>query len=231
MGGAYGIILAGGSGFRMGGDTPKQFLPLGGRPLIAWCLEAFCSLPQVCGIVVAAPPDYIEQTKGILSGLKSPGGFTVVAGGATRQGSAYNALSSGSFSADDILLFHDAARPFVRGDLILRCIEAARLHGAAGTYIKAVDTITRVREGFVESIPPREYMWQAQTPQAFRFGIIRDAHERARTRDISDATDDVSLVLEAGLRVRVVEGERMNFKITTSVDYEMARRIAEASGG
>lgn len=227
MSGIYGIILAGGSGLRMGIGIPKQFLPLGGKPVIAWCLNTFASLPGIQGIVVATPPEYRERTEEIVSDLKSDKTFTVIIGGATRQGSSYNALSGRAFSADDILLFHDAARPFIREDTVLRCIEAARLHGAAGVYMRSVDTITRVREGFVESIPPREHLWQAQTPQAFRFEIIQEAHERARARGVSTASDDASLVFDAGFRVRIVEGEHTNFKITTPLDYEMARFISD----
>ena len=130
-----------------------------------------------------------------------------------------------SFNAGDVILFHDAVRPFVSQETISGVIHEAREHGAAGTYIPAVDTIAEIESGIVTSIPPRENLYYAQTPQGFRYRIIRDAHEKALKNGVSHATDDVSLVIDAGYEVRMVMGSNLNFKITTKDDYLMARNI------
>ena len=112
----HAVILAGGLGSRLGGEAPKQFLPLGGKPVIAWSLEVFSSLEAVTGLTVTAPEGFIEETRRAVekAGIVKP--VTVIFGGATRQGSVWNALEAGSFREDDILLFHDAARPFVSAE-------------------------------------------------------------------------------------------------------------------
>ncbi len=225
MGRTYAIILAGGRGARLDARTPKQFLPLGGKPVIAWSLELCDALSEIDRILAVLPEEYIPEARNITAarGIQKPVQF--VPGGATRQESAGNALAARSFTDDDILVFHDAARPFISPELVRHCAAEAARHGAAAIYVPATDTIAEVRDGFVISVPPRDAMFCAQTPQAFRYSIIKSAHTAPRDRA---ATDDVSLVLAAGFRVRMVQGDYSNFKITTGLDYETACRMAES---
>jgi len=224
----YALILAGGSGTRLGGDTPKQFLDLAGCPVIAWSMKAFDGTDDIDGIVVACPEAYRGKVweTGEANGIGKL--VAVVAGGETRQVSAYRALTAIDFSDDDVVLIHDAARPFVTSAMIRGCVEAAGAFGAASAYVKVTDTIAEAWDGFVAAIPDRSSLYHTQTPQAFRYGIIRRSHERARTDGSLDASDDVRLVMDSGTRVRVVEGDYRNIKITNPRDMEIAARIAAA---
>jgi 2-C-methyl-D-erythritol 4-phosphate cytidylyltransferase len=217
----YGIILAGGLGLRVKRDIPKQFLPLGDKPLIAWSMILFDLMDAIDGIIIMVPDGYDTHVKDIASRYRITKLDRTTIGGATRQESACRALKARPFQDDDILLFHDAARPFVTPDCVVACINAAREHGAAGVYIPVRDTIAVIDNGFVSSVPPRNRFLSAQTPQGFRYSIIRDAHERA-TRSGVAATDDVALVLAAGHPVKMIEGECGNVKITSEYDYHVA---------
>lgn len=222
----YALILAGGSGTRLGGDVPKQFLDLAGRPVIAWSMKAFNDTEDITGIVVACPEAYRENVWEIGEANGIGKLVAVVAGGETRQLSAYNALTAIDYSDDDIVLIHDAARPFVTSAVIRDCIEAADAFGAASTYVKVTDTIAEAWDGFVAAIPDRSSLYNTQTPQSFRYGIIRRSHDRARAAGAINSSDDVRLVMDAGTRVRVVEGDYRNIKITTPYDMALAGRIA-----
>lgn len=222
----YAIILAGGRGLRLSNQTPKQFLPLGEMPVIAWSMNLCESLPEIDRIIAVLPEDFIEQAAAISAGHTIRKMLRIIAGGATRQESSYQALGAVDFSNDDILLFHDAARPFVRPGIIRQCVDESKKVGAAAVYIPVKDTVAVISGDFVESVPPRERMFYAQTPQAFRYSIINSAHEKALTDGVV-ATDDVSLVLAAGFKVKKIEGDYGNFKITTDFDYQAACRMAE----
>ena len=220
------LILAGGSGTRLGSDTPKQFLDLAGRPVISWSMTAFERVDEIAGIVVACPVAWREKVRAIAADNRIEKIIAVTAGGETRQLSAYNALRAIDFSDDDIVLIHDAARPFVSAKMIRECFDGAREHGAAAAYVKAVDTVAELKDGFVRRIPDREALYYAQTPQAFRYGIIRRAHEEALAKGDRDASDDVRLVMIAGIEVKAVEGDYRNIKITSERDMEIAETIA-----
>ncbi len=222
----YALVLAGGSGSRLGGDVPKQFLDLAGKPLIAWSLSTLNSSRIIDAIVVACPEKYLEKLWVMGESFGIGKLVAVVAGGGTRQESAYRALTAVDYFDDDIVLLHDAARPFVTLKMIRDCVESAGAFGAAGAYVKATDTIALTREGFVSAVPDRSSLFHAQTPQAFRYGIIRRSHEKAREESSPDASDDVRLVMDAGHRVRVVEGDYRNIKVTTHRDVDIAVQIA-----
>ncbi len=226
MNNTYAIILAGGTGNRCNKNTPKQFVEINGRPIIARSLEKFNKLTEINGILVVSPNEYINKVQEIVNKNSIHGVIKIVPGGKTRQGSSYNAICSMNFNYDDILIFHDAARPFLNEDVILNCIDGAKQYGAAGVYVKAVDTITEVKEGFVHKIPDRKYVYHTQTPQAFTYKIIKEAHELALSNNITDASDDVQLVKNAQLNIKVIEGENLNIKITTPFDIEFAELIS-----
>ncbi len=218
----YSIILAGGSGRRMGQPLPKQFLPLGNQPLIMVTISRFAMVKEVKAILVVVPEEYREQMEEILQKHPEKKILKLVTGGATRQESAWNALVSENFQGDDILLIHDAARPFITPEKITACITGADRHGAAGLYLPATDTITEIHEKKVISIPDRSSLYYTQTPQSFRFDVIQRAHESAQANPDKTYTDDVSMVLAAGDFVAAVEGDTKNIKVTTPFDYDLA---------
>ena len=218
------IIAAAGAGRRLGSAAPKQLLDLGGCSILARSVAAFDAHPEISDIVVVVPPDLAA------SGAESHIGATsrpvlVVAGGARRQDSVANAFAVVDPSAE-IVLIHDAARPFVSMEVIDRTIEAARAHGAAIAAVEASDTVKRVERHphgalIVETIP-RETIFLAQTPQGFRREVLADAVALGRSG--VEATDEASLAERAGHPVHVVAGETGNVKITTEEDLEHARR-------
>jgi 2-C-methyl-D-erythritol 4-phosphate cytidylyltransferase len=223
----YAIILAGGRGLRLDPRRPKQFLPLGGKPVIAWSLGLCETIAEIDHILTVIQEEFIPEAEKIAAAQGIHKILKFVPGGSTRQESAYNALTSVPFSSDDILLFHDAARPFISPETVRTCISETALHGAAAIYVPVNDTIAEISDGFVISIPPRERMFYAQTPQCFKYSIISKAHENSRNGAPS-ATDDVSLVLAAGFSVKMIRGDYSNFKITTDFDYQAACRMAES---
>lgn len=219
----YAIILAGGTGTRLGGDEPKQFLPLGGKPVITWSLLAFEHHPMVDNIITVLPASYHDRIENISREYSISKYLHTVKGGDTRQQSSWNAMQSYPFDQEDILLFHDAARPFINSDIITNCIIMTGKYGAAGVYVPAIDTITEVRDGSVQRTLDRKLLHYTQTPQSFKYSVITDAHLKSSNEGVSDATDDISLVSNAGYRVYAVEGSYSNIKITTQHDYKMAR--------
>jgi len=223
----YVIILAGGHGMRAGRETPKQFLNINGTPVIIHTLDKFSNTNfQITNIIIAAPEEYIEHTEKIIKKFGIKKIIKLIKGGDTRQGSSYNALTCMEFNDNDILLFHDAARPFIDTEIIDKCIKEAGEHGATGVYIKATDTIARIDNCFVQQIPDRSKLFYTQTPQAFQYKIIKEAHELALLKGVHDTTDDVQLVLDAGYKVRMIDGSPANIKITSPFDLELAEFIA-----
>jgi 2-C-methyl-D-erythritol 4-phosphate cytidylyltransferase / 2-C-methyl-D-erythritol 2,4-cyclodiphosphate synthase len=218
------IIAAGGRGLRFGGDSPKQLLSIGGRPILARSVDAFVSCDLISEIVVALPADLAAAPPEYLSGRAKP--VTVVSGGEQRRDSVANALARVSERAE-IVVVHDAARPLVTDDLIRRTVLAASEAGAAIAAIGAHDTVKQTDStGTITATLPRERIHLAQTPQAFRATILRDA-----MRVSGDATDEAMLVEQAGHAVRVVDGDPRNLKITTPGDLTMAEHFAGFSSG
>ncbi len=226
----YALILAGGSGSRMRSSTPKQFLRISGIPVIAWSMATFQRMREIDGIVVAAPKEHVSEIKKFAKEYHITKLLAIAAGGETRQMSSYHALRAHQFHDTDIVLIHDAARPFITDEIIQRCVAAARKFGACGTYIPVKDTISEVENTTIVRTLPREVLRSAQTPQAFHYSLIRQAHEHAMLKGINNATDDVSLVLFLEKPVHAVEGDYHNIKITTPDDLLLAEHIASLRG-
>ncbi len=218
----YGVILSGGSGRRMNAPVPKQFLDLGHMPVIAWSMKAFRDHPLINGLVIVNHPDYRKNLQQAIDFLQLSGDCAVIDGGPTRQDSSYNAVTSREFREDDILLIHDAARPFITEEIITRCIEKTRYHGAAGVYVPAVDTIAQINNGFVETIPDRNILYHTQTPQGFMYAPLLEAHRNAKKNNLTGISDDITLLLNYGHRVAAVTGDYRNIKITTEKDLSYA---------
>jgi 2-C-methyl-D-erythritol 4-phosphate cytidylyltransferase/2-C-methyl-D-erythritol 2,4-cyclodiphosphate synthase len=218
------IIAAGGSGRRVGGAVPKQLLDLGGRSVLARSVGAFDAHPSVSDLIVALPPDLVAGGPSMVGPVA--GHVRFVAGGTSRQDSVALAFDEVP-NETDVVLVHDAARPFVSEAVITRAIEAAAAYGAAIAGMPVSDTVKRVAAGadpiVVETLP-REAIFLAQTPQAFRRDVLGDAVALGRTG--VEATDEAGLAERAGHEVRVVAGEAGNVKITTAADLEQARARA-----
>src|SRR3954468_15943790 len=220
------IIVAAGRGLRAGSGGPKQYRSIGGRTVISRAMDAFCRHPKVFAVQPVLNPDDVAMFNEAVSELQHE---APASGGATRQASVHAGLEALASHKPDVVLIHDAARPFVSAALISRAIEAASRTGAAVPPIAVTDTIKLVGEtGNVEATPERARLRIAQTPQAFRFDIILEAHRRAEREGRGDFTDDAALAEWAGLTVATFEGDPANMKLTTPEDFvrEEARLAA-----
>src|SRR3979490_3398604 len=207
------ILVAAGRGLRAGAGGPKQYRSIGGQAVIFRAMEPFCRHPQVFAVQPVLNPDDTAMFNAAVSGLRHA---PPASGGATRQASVHAGLRALVHEKPDIVLIHDAARPFVTAAVISRAIEAAGRTGAAVPSIPVTDTIKQVGDsGDVEATPDRARLRIAQTPQAFRFDVILEAHRRAARDGRSDFTDDAALAEWAGLTVAPFEGDPANMKRTT----------------
>jgi 2-C-methyl-D-erythritol 4-phosphate cytidylyltransferase len=231
----WAVVVAGGTGTRFGGDRPKQFLPVAGRRLVDWSVDAV--RPASAGVVLVVPAETDRGPGGL------PAVDVVVTGGATRSASVRAGLAAvaelaGKLSAgdtsgaptsaldNDIVIVHDAARPLATPALAAAVVDAV-LAGADGAVpgVPVIDTIKQVADGTVVATPERATLVSVQTPQAFRMGVLLRAHA-----DAGDATDDAALVEGIGGVVAVVPGEPANAKVTTAddlhaVEAELTRRV------
>jgi 2-C-methyl-D-erythritol 4-phosphate cytidylyltransferase/2-C-methyl-D-erythritol 2,4-cyclodiphosphate synthase len=211
------IIVAAGRGLRAGSGGPKQYRSIGGRTVIARAMEPFCRHPQISAVQPILDPDDAAMFHQAVSDMRHQ---PPASGGATRQASVRAGLEALANQSPDIVLIHDAARPFVTEALISRAIAAADATGAAVPAIPVTDTIKLIdQSGLVEATPERARLRIAQTPQAFRFDVILDAHRRAAQDGRSDFTDDAALAEWAGLTVATFEGDPANMKLTTPEDF------------
>ena len=223
------IVPAGGRGLRMGSNVPKQFLALGDVPLLVHALKIFESSSIISEIILVVPEDecaYWRDHIVTVYGLKKIS--QVVGGGRRRQDSVLNGVQAAN-SNSDIMVVHDAVRPFVTERMIADVVEAARKHGAAIVAVPVCDTVKRVNDdGLIEETLRREELWVAQTPQAFQRDILVRAHEQGKT-DGLDATDDAFLVERMGLSVSIVQGNSQNIKVTRPEDLQIGQAILNAN--
>jgi 2-C-methyl-D-erythritol 4-phosphate cytidylyltransferase len=226
------IIPAAGLGTRMAahsgtraGQPSKQFAELAGRPILLHTLEKFASASRVTDIYIAVRESEIERLREFLAGVSLRPRMHVVIGGDHRQNSVSNALAEVRMAPDDIVLVHDAVRPFVDREIIDKVIDCASEQGAAIAGVPAVDTIKQVERtaggAIITSTVPRERVVMAQTPQGFRYGLLKRAFDEA-AQDGFIGTDESSLVERSGQQVAVVMGSPRNIKITTPADLELA---------
>ncbi len=224
------LIVAAGKGRRMKTRHPKQFLELAGQPILTRTLKAFDRHAKIDRIFVVLPETDIAECRASLiaqAGLEKE--VSMVAGGSHRQASVANGLRSIP-EEDGIVLIHDGVRPLVSQSLISDCIEGARKWGACIPAIEAYDTLKKVHsDGSIERTVPRQRIVMAQTPQAFRLALIRQAHETA-VRLGWLTTDDASLVEQLGAAVHVVEGSRHNLKVTRPEDLALAEAFLKSRG-
>jgi 2-C-methyl-D-erythritol 4-phosphate cytidylyltransferase / 2-C-methyl-D-erythritol 2,4-cyclodiphosphate synthase len=229
------VVVAGGRGVRLGGDRPKQYLGCAGRPLIVHTLEALAaSFPFSAVRVVIGPDDralYDEAVAHLTASAATALGPPAI-GGATRQQSVLAGLEALAEAELDLVLIHDAARPFPSVGLVARAIEAAERHGAAAPGTAMSDTVKQINaDGRILTTPPRSALRAVQTPQAFRFPLILAAHRRAAAAGVGDLTDDVAVAEWAGAPAYVFEGDPLNVKVTTMQDLAAVEARLTASSG
>jgi 2-C-methyl-D-erythritol 4-phosphate cytidylyltransferase / 2-C-methyl-D-erythritol 2,4-cyclodiphosphate synthase len=228
------ILVAAGRGLRAGSGGPKQYRSLGGQTVIFRAMEPFCRHPEISAVQPVLNPDDVVIFNEAVRGLNHA---SPARGGATRQESVRAGLEALAAQKPDIVLIHDAARPFVSPALISRAISAASATGAAIPTVQVADTIKLVdASGHVEGTPERARLRIAQTPQAFRFDVILDAHRRAAREGRTDFTDDAALAEWAGLTVSTFEGDAANMKLTTPEDFareeaRLASQLADVRTG
>lgn len=218
------LIVAAGSGSRMGKDLPKQYLKLGGKTVLRHSLETFRHHPRIAGVRVVINDSLRDLYDSAVAGmtLMSP-----VAGGQKRQDSVRLGLESLVDEKPDLVLIHDAARPFVDAGIIDRTIDTLAAHEGALVAVPVVDTLKRGADvdgaTFSGVTVDRTGLWRAQTPQGFRFGSLLAAHRAAAAGP--EMTDDAAVAEAAGLKVALVMGHENNFKITAPADLERAERL------
>ncbi len=215
------LIVAAGRGSRAGPGAPKQYRQLAGEPVLRRTLMAFSSHPQISSVLTVIHEDDREAFEIAADGL--PKLLPACTGGATRQASVRAGLETLSAAAPDYVLIHDGARPLVSAQLISECISALSVHEGELAAIAVTDTLRRATpEGRTGETLDRSGLWRAQTPQAFRFKTILEAHRQASGQDY---TDDVAVASAAGVEMAMLEGDEDNIKITSAEDLKRAERI------
>jgi 2-C-methyl-D-erythritol 4-phosphate cytidylyltransferase/2-C-methyl-D-erythritol 2,4-cyclodiphosphate synthase len=228
MGMVAAVVVAAGRGQRAGGDVPKQYRKIAGTPVVRLTLSAFSSHPHIDLVQPVIHPDDEDLFRAASGGLKNL--LEPVAGGATRQTSVHAGLQALQGRAPEIVLIHDAARPFLSSALISRAIEAARTCSAATPGVAVADTVKKIdQDAMVIETLDRSQLRMVQTPQAFAFALIADAHQRAAAAGREDFTDDAALAEWAGHRVLMFEGEAGNVKLTTNEDFARAELLSAAA--
>ena len=216
------VIVAAGSASRMGG-IDKVMADLGGEPMILRTVRAFQNCDAIASIVIVTREDLIQPIAGLCRDMKKV--VAVVAGGGSRQESVHlglNALPKGT----KLAAVHDGARPLISWQVIDRVVRAANTYGAAAPAIPVKDTIKVVSGGLVKETPDRATLQAVQTPQVFDFDLLRGALKKAET-DGASVTDDCSAVERTGMKIKIVEGDERNLKVTTHMDLKIAELLLE----
>jgi 2-C-methyl-D-erythritol 4-phosphate cytidylyltransferase len=223
------VVLAGGTGLRLGLGAPKQLAAVGGRPILARAIEAFDAAPEVEDVIVVMAAGHVAEAEVIAKPYAKVD--RVIEGGASRTESTLRALAALADEPGDVrVLFHDAARPFVDARIIAECVAALEREEVVAVAVPSSDTVVVVEGDRVVEMPPRDRLRRFQTPQGFRLGVIREAYERALA-DPGFAerppTDDCGVVHRylPEIPIRVVPGSEQNIKITHPVDLLIAEQI------
>lgn len=228
----YAAVFAGGKGSRMGNiDTPKQYLELGGKPVLIHTVEKLYVNDRVDELIVLCPKPWIAHTKDLIKKFIPKGKkISVIEGGKTRNGTLENAIEfikkNGTVDDGTVILTHDAVRPFLTHRIINENVDAALEYGAADTVIPATDTIVEsAGDNLISSIPDRNRMFQGQTPQTFRLKILDEVLSSLTEDEKAILTDACKIFTLKGKKVYMVEGEVFNIKITYPYDMKVANTL------
>jgi 2-C-methyl-D-erythritol 4-phosphate cytidylyltransferase len=218
------IIPVAGRGKRFGGQIPKQYLEIDGIPVIVLTLQKFLGIEAIKHIVVVTAKEDIKRTTQLLNSIPGlPEKLLVVRGGQERQDSVYQGLLH-TPPTTDIVIVHDGVRPLVTEEIIKATVDMALRCGACVVAVPVKETIKRVKDKTILETIPRESLWQVQTPQTFKYAILKQAHERARSANFY-STDESALVEWSGHTVKMITGDYCNIKITTPEDLQIARQF------
>lgn len=228
---AAAVIAAAGQGKRFGDGTPKQFLPLLGKPVLAYSVETFSKSDLIDEIILVVPGDRTETVKtGIADKLPAHKITNIISGGPERQDSVLNGINAISGNPD-VVVVHDGARPLVTLELLEEVINEASACGGAIAALPSGDTVKKSSpEMYIEGTIPRESIFFAQTPQAFRYDVLKNALMEA-SRDGYLGTDESQLVERTGVKVKIVVGSPCNIKITTPEDIRLGELILKERAG
>ncbi len=221
----YVIVVAGGKGLRMGGDVPKQFVPVAGKPVLMRTLEVFFHTEPDAHLILALPRDHQEYWRQLCDQHHFRVPHQVVDGGETRFHSVQNALSLVPDEAEGVVAVHDGVRPFVSPEVVRRCLDGAWTLGAVVPVVPVVETVRRLDAGGSHT-EPRDEFRLVQTPQTFRIDLLKRAY---RQPYVAAFTDDASVVEALGEVVTLVDGNRDNIKLTTPSDMKYAEYLCQAS--
>ena len=222
------LVVAAGSGTRLGREEPKAFVPINDTSLLLRVLRTIRMVDGLDEIVMAVPAGAQQRARAEIEAAEIQIPVKITEGGAERQDSVRLALMLTSAEAD-LVLVHDAARPFATREMFSECMAAALESGGAIVAIPVADTLKQVNRNVIVSTMPRDGLWQAQTPQAFQRQLLVRAHQRAISEGIR-VTDDADLCERIGITLRVVRGSPFNFKITTADDLKIAEAVAAWQG-
>lgn len=224
---ATAIVVAGGTGTRMGGDIPKQFIEVFGKPIISYTLNALSKCTDIRDIIIVTLPEYIVYCNDIVNTFGFDKVKKIVCGGDSRSRSVFNGLKEVEDDCN-IVAIHDGVRPLIDCDTVSACIRSAAEYGCAAVGVKMKDTVKVCDEkGFIKGTADREKLWMIQTPQVFKKDIIYALHQEANEKKLS-YTDDCLLAEAKGYKLKIVEGKYENIKITTPQDiYIMKGLIGE----
>lgn len=230
----YGVVLAGGIGTRMGNvEKPKQFMEIGGKPIIIHTIEKFVMNPQFEKVLVLSPKQWIKHTEDLIKKyIPDIDNVVVISGGSTRNETIMNSIKyieeQGKLNEDTIIVTHDSVRPFVTHRILEENIKFAKEFGACDTVIPATDTIVEsVDHNLISSIPDRSTMYQGQTPQSFKAKKLKDLYQSLSEEEKEILTDAAKIFVIKGQEVHLVEGEVFNIKITYPYDLRVAETMLE----
>lgn len=225
------LIMAGGIGSRMGSDRAKQLLLLNGIPVLVHTIRSFLACTSINRIVVVCNSSWLLETRRVVMEYLGLSSIEFTIGGKTRQQSVLSGLSfiEGSAASSDIVLIHDAARPFISQRVIEENISAALKSGAACTGIPVFDTIAVGENNLISQVLDRSSLYAMQTPQTFKLGEILTAHRALTEQDAKLITDDVGVILKQGKKPTLVLGDKQGFKITTTADLRYAEFLEESN--
>lgn len=216
----YVIIPASGSGVRYGSKLPKQFIRIDGKEIIAYTLQKFNSLKSVDSIVIATQKKYINKLRRLVKKNKFQKVCNIIEGGKTRHDSVLNGLKVLRPDKNDFIIVHDAVRPFITVKKIRELMKEVKDCNAVIPGLRINDTTKEVsRNNIIRKTIPRENLWIVQTPQLFRYDILKKAFKKADENKFK-GTDESSIVEYAGYKVKIIEGEKTNIKITTKEDIK-----------
>lgn len=228
----YGVVLAGGKGTRMGNvEKPKQFMEVGGKPIIIHTIEKFVVCPEFDKVLVLSPKQWINHTQDLIKKyIPNCENVVVLEGGATRNETIMNSIKyideQGCLDDDTIIVTHDSVRPFVTHRILEENVKFAKEYGACDTVIPATDTIVEsTNDKFITDIPDRSKMYQGQTPQTFKAKMLRELYNSLTEDEKTVLTDACKILVLKGKEIHLVDGEVFNIKITYPYDLRVAESL------